>query len=285
MRRITSLFQRVSFAAVLCLYTLSINGQSFQQHIRFLANDSLQGRPPGTVYEKMAADYILKQLQQTNCDEAFLQSFPFYQDSAVNVIGLRSHNSDSTIIICAHFDHLGLGGAKSLEVKKKGIHNGADDNASGVAMMIELAKWSGQIESKYNLLFVAFSAHEVGLFGSSFFAKSDYFKRLKIRAIVNFDMVGRLDKQSQTLRISGADSDTGFGDFFDNHQTTFKFRFDDEVLSNTDLAHFLEMQIPLLNFSTGIHDDYHKTTDDESKINYQGMEQIFEMVKDLLTAL
>lgn len=324
-----------TIAALLLIFYLNTKAQHFKQHVLFLASDSLHGRAPGTVDELKAANYIATQFDSANCKVVFQKFRPILNpspphppstsslkekgsiasgqtapDSAINVFGILDFGKDSTIIISAHYDHLGYGTNKSREIIRKGIHHGADDNASGVAMMIELAKWidlvsnpppphrpltpspmekgSGIIflarDFKYNFLFAAYSAHEAGLFGSAYFAKSKLCNSLKIRAVINFDMVGRLDSTSKTLRISGAETDPVFHTLFHQQQdSVFHFRFDDENILLSDLNPFAEKGIPVLNITTGIHDDYHRISDVESKINYEGMNSIFRLIKKILS--
>ena len=107
---------------------------------------------------------------------------------------------------------------------------------------------------------------------------------LKIRAVINLDMVGRLDSTSKTLRISGSETDPIFHTLF--HQqpdSILHFRFDDENILLSDLNPFAEKGIPVLNITTGIHDDYHRISDLESKINYEGMNSIFRFIKKILS--
>lgn len=270
------------FGAFLCG---SVAAQDFKRHIVFLASDSLHGRAPGTRDELKAAGYIAIQFDSAGVAVSD-QRFPFEKDSAINIIGVLDFDKDSVILISAHYDHLGYGGKKSKEIMKKGIHPGADDNASGVAMMIELAKWvSAQKNWEYNFVFGAYSAHEAGLYGSSHFAKSKLCDSLKIRAVINFDMVGRLDTLSKTVRVSGAATDSSFHRILlDLNDHPLHFRFDDSNIPNSDLKPFAQKELPVLNFTTGVHDDYHRVSDVESKINYSGMREIYQLLQKILSA-
>lgn len=298
-----------AIAALLLFLCLNTEAQHFRQHILFLASDSLHGRAPGTVDELDAAKYIAAQFDSAHCKVVF-QKFPFEKDSAINVFGFLDFKKDSTVIISAHYDHLGYGSDKSKEIIKKGIYHGADDNASGVAMMIELSKWIDLVQNssplhppltptpmdkasgiiflardfKYNFLFAAYSAHEAGLLGSAYFAKSKLCNSLKICAVINFDMLGRLDSTSKSLRISGAETAPKFHTLFHQQQDSiFYFRFDDENILLSDLNPFAAKGIPVLNFTTGIHDDYHRISDVESKINYEGMNSIYLLLQKNLS--
>lgn len=262
--------------------------QHFKQHILYLASDSLHGRAPGSVDEQKAANYIALEFDSANCNRVMRQNFAFEKGSATNIFGFLDFKKDSTIIMSAHYDHLGYGSNKSKEIKRKGIHHGADDNASGVAMVIELAKLLGDNMSKgqYNFLFAAYSAHEAGLFGSDYFSKSKICEPLKIRAVINFDMVGRLNTLSKTLHISGAETDPVFHTFFQQYQdSVFHFRFDDTNIRLSDLKPFAQKGIPVLNVTTGVHDDYHRISDTENKINYSGMKSIFIALQSLIKNL
>lgn len=324
-----------TIASLFLLFFLNTKAQHFNHHVLFLASDSLHGRAPGTLDELKAANYIAAQFDSANCKVVFqkfsspLSPSPIHipsatspkkkgsansdqpaLNSAINVLGFLDFWKDSTVIISAHYDHLGYGSNKSREIIRKGIHHGADDNASGVAMMIELAKYIKLVANssppsmplttstmekgsgifffargfKYNFLFAAYSAHEAGLFGSAYFAKSELCNSLKIRAVINLDMVGRLDSTSKTLRISGSETDPIFYTLF--HQqpdSILHFRFDDENILLSDLNPFAEKGIPVLNITTGIHDDYHRISDLESKINYEGMNSIFRFIKKILS--
>lgn len=269
----------------LMLLCLCSSAQNFKRHIVFLASQPLHGRAPATADERNAADYINCEFMSAGCTSVVYQPFPFQNDSAINIIGMLDLKKDSTVIIAAHYDHLGTGSEKSLEISgKKGIYFGADDNASGVAMMIELIKTISETKNwKYNFVFAGFSAHEAGLFGSDYFSKSTLCSSLKIRAVINFDMVGRMDTTYPTVRISGAETDKLFSNYFKSlTDNAIHFRYDDANITESDLRSFVEKKIPVLNCTTGIHSDYHKMSDTENKINYQGMEMIFEFIQSML---
>jgi hypothetical protein len=259
--------------------------------INFLASDELGGRPPGTKYEKIAAEYI-----QSRWKEAGLKSVshPFLFDAGAdslipsqNLVAFLDHKADSTIVIGAHFDHLGQGGEKSREIRKTGIHPGADDNASGVAMMLELSRSLSSSGSKhYNYLFVAFSAHEMGLHGSRNFVESSYLAGFKVKLVMNLDMVGRLDVRSNTVRLSFCQ---GFPELQSlsayGNESELKVRPDVEHETVNDFSVFCEAGIPVISITTGIHEDYHRTSDVSSKINYPGMLKVLGFCNSILEGL
>src|SRR6267154_5584955 len=206
-----------------------IDEGKIKQHIRILAADSMQGRGAGSPGESMAASYIEKQFKKIKLspmdeERTYLQSFPFKggvhgtgtEGTAHNIIGYLDNGAANTIIIGAHYDHLGLGeNGSSLDANPQGkIHNGADDNASGVAGLIELARYFERNKKKenYNFLFIAFSGEELGLFGSKYFTEHPSIDLTNVNYMINLDMIGRLDPVSKALAVSG----TGTSNVWEN---------------------------------------------------------------------
>ncbi len=204
-----------------------------------------------------------------------------------NVIGYIDNNAATTIIIGAHYDHLGYGedhnslytGTTSL------IHNGADDNASGTAALIELSKLIKA--SKYknnNYLFICFSGEELGLFGSKYFTEHPTVNFTTVNYMINLDMVGRLNDSTQGLNIGGYGTSPLWGQTLTANDKFFKIKFDSSGTGPSDHTSFYRKDIPVLFFFTGIHNDYHKPTDDADKINYTGewmvMKYIFKLIED-----
>lgn len=204
-----------------------------------------------------------------------------------NVAALKQNASDSIIVITAHFDHLGLGGEKSRSLKSNRIHPGADDNASGVALMLAIAHYlANSDDQNYSFLFLAPSGHEDGLFGSSYFVKHNPQWIEKVKFVINLDMVGRLDKNSKMLKITRSDTFQWIDTFFQkSNSQELNFRFNDDYIENSDAWPFIQQNIPAITISTGIHDDYHKVSDTPDKINYDGMLLIFDFTKNLILNL
>ncbi len=254
-----------------------------------LASDSMAGRPSSSIYEEKAAQYISRQFSLQSLKPKF-QVFKYQPKDSVhcskskNVFCFINNRSDSTIIIGAHYDHLGLGGSLSMNMGKKGIHNGADDNASGIALLLGLVKTYPQWKNtNYNYVFVAYSAHEIGLFGSENFSKTAVKKYKKISLVINFDMVGRMNPELKWLKLYGTSTLKNKKSFFDIEKFGLHYRFENDImLSQLDTKSFVEKQIPCLSISTGIHDDYHKMSDDEVKINYQGILLIQQLLEEFL---
>lgn len=194
------------------------------------------------------------------------------------------------IIIGAHYDHLGMGGqgSSSRAADTTGVHHGADDNASGVSLMIELAEKFAKNKDthKRSLLFIAFSAEEMGLIGSKYFAENPLIDLSKVNAMINLDMVGRLMDDS-ILQIGGVGTAERFKDFvLENTDTTgIKITFTEEGYGPSDHSSFYGKNIPVLFFSTGAHQDYHTPADTYDKLDYKGMVSISDRVFKLASAL
>ncbi len=283
-----------------------IDEGKLKQHIRILSADSMQGRGTGTLGESMAAAYIEKQfkkikLEPQGDEKTYLQSFPFRDGihgigtdgTASNIVGYLDNDATNTIIIGAHYDHLGLGeNGSSLDANPKGkIHNGADDNASGVAGLIELAQYfqKNKMKEKYNFLFLAFSGEEMGLYGSKHFTENPTIDLSLVNYMINLDMIGRLDPVTKALAVSG----TGTSAVWENElkklsDDNLKIKTDSSGVGPSDHTSFYLKNIPALHFFTGSHSDYHKPTDDWQKINFAGektvLQFIIKLVEDLNAA-
>ncbi|MCB0739034.1 MAG: M20/M25/M40 family metallo-hydrolase [Bacteroidetes bacterium] len=212
------------------------------------------------------------------------------EKQGINVLGYINNNAGKTVVVGAHYDHLGHGEyGNSREPNSTDIHNGADDNASGTATIIELAR---EVKIRglkgNNYLFIAFSGEELGLIGSSAFCKTTGFDKLNISYMLNFDMVGRLKADSGINEI--AITGTGTSPVWDSMITNYKMA-DVKVnttssgLGSSDHSSFYLEGIPAIHFFTGSHEDYHKPSDDTEKINFEGMEVVFNYAMNLLAEL
>ena len=192
-------------------------------------------------------------------------------------------NSSEHIVIGAHYDHLGLGGSGSRERQASGkIHNGADDNASGVAGLLELARVFRELEDRpRGILFAAFAGEELGLRGSHHYTDNATFRLEDSVAMINLDMIGRL--RHKRLFIGGAELVPSLQPTLDrltgDEELTYSTRFSAE--SASDHAPFIRAGVPALFFFTGLHGDYHKPTDDLQFVNFEGMEQVLEVSYNL----
>ena len=201
-----------------------------------------------------------------------------------NVIGLLEGNDkvlkDEYIVVGAHYDHLGFGGPNSGSRMPDtiAIHNGADDNASGTAMVMELAKklCSQKAKLKRSIIFVSFSGEEMGLLGSKYFVNNPPVEIKKIKAMFNFDMVGRFDKEKNSISISGtgtsAEGDSILKVF--EKGLPFTVTHSPDGYGPSDHASFYSSNIPVFFFTTGVHMDYHTPFDDADKLDYTAEKKI-----------
>lgn len=278
-----------------------------------LADDTLNGRQTGTEGELQAAQYIEERFKEIGLvpkghKDTYTQTFSFKPSSnpheqaeftglkgdstltGTNVVAFLDNNAETTVVIGAHYDHLGMGGEGSLyREEKPAIHNGADDNASGVAVMLDLAETlvdTKNTESKkQNYLFIAFSGEEMGLLGSNYFVKNSTVPLETISYMMNMDMVGRLNAEN-TIAVHGVGTSPIFKQaLFANNNDTLNIAEHDSGIGPSDHTSFYLADIPVLHFFTGQHEDYHKPSDDPEKLNYEGMQKIsayiFAIISDL----
>jgi len=284
------LVSMVSLLFVSFSMNAQVNEHSFYQRIiKILADDSMQGRPVSSVYEDSACNFICRELSQIFNKKVAIQHFQYHYNGKTkqskNVYYYVDNQVDSTILIGAHYDHIGLGEERSRSYGKKGIHNGADDNASGVAMMLGLAKTFDKWASKsFNYIFVAYSAHEIGLFGSENFYSYYQKKYPKLKLVLNFDMLGRFHEQARILNIYGVNTlETRLNNALNNIPFNGKiYNHESEKIFLTDANVFAKQNIQSISFTTGIHEDYHKITDDEEFINYSGLLTIQSFIEKFL---
>jgi aminopeptidase YwaD len=202
---------------------------------------------------------------------------------AYNVVGYIDNGQPTTVIIGAHYDHLGWGGEGSRAPGVHAIHNGADDNASGTAALIALAEYLGKKEdlTGHNYLFLAFSAEERGLLGSKYFVANPTFNIDQTAYMINMDMVGRL--RDGALQIGGTGTAAQWNKVIENTQCEeLSFKLDPSGIGPSDHSSFYTNGIPVLHFFTGSHDDYHKPEDDADKINYMGIGSIVSLIKTIM---
>jgi hypothetical protein len=193
------------------------------------------------------------------------------------------------IVIGAHYDHVGRGGPGSgaIDPNSNEIHNGADDNASGVVTLIEVARQIAAAESKprRRVVFIAFTGEERGLIGSEHYVKNPLFKLEDTAAMLNMDMVGRL--VDDKLIVEGVGTGAGFDTLLDgvNERYGFKLTKNARGAGPSDHASFYLMKVPALHFFTGTHRDYHRPGDDSDKLNVSGMRRVGEMVTQVALKL
>ena len=269
-------------------------------HIRILASDEYEGRGTGSAGEEKAAQYIESQfkkfkLKPMGDNGSYRQTFPFKggmhgtgnEGTAKNIVGFLDNGASHTVVFGAHFDHLGFGEeGNSLDANPKGkIHNGADDNASGVAGILELARrFSDKNKELHNFLFLCFSGEELGLYGSKYWTEHPTMDLSKINYMINLDMVGRLDEKNG-LSVSGSGTAPVWEPLLKElSKDRLLIKTDSSGTGPSDHTSFYLKNIPVLHFFTGSHSDYHKPTDDADKINSAGEAKILDLIVDLVNA-
>lgn len=204
--------------------------------------------------------------------------------TAYNVAAKVDNNAKKTIVVGAHYDHLGYGSPISRHIGAPAIHPGADDNASGVAVMLELARFvKSEGLSDHNYVFVAFGAEEKGLVGSKAFVDDTLTIMPDVLAMINIDMVGRLDTDSRKLNVLNTGSSAKWDSLINVlFNPDIVLHLNPQGSGGSDHMSFYLRQIPVLFFITGIHQDYHTPSDVLEKINFEGMADITILLSDLI---
>ena len=226
---------------------------------------------------------------------AFITGFPSVSFSylihqimgeGTNVIAQTNPKKKSNLILGAHYDHLGYGELGGSRKDTFAIHYGADDNASGTAMIMALAeKVTHKSLKHHNHVIIAFSGEELGLLGSQFFAKNPTVPLSQSRAMFNYDMVGRMDTATHKLYIGGTGTCNTWNDILDqypNDSTYLVIERNPKGTGPTDHTPFYYQKVPVLSFFTGLHSDYHTPFDTEDKINYAGMQKVMDLTLSIL---
>ncbi|MBK7409081.1 MAG: M20/M25/M40 family metallo-hydrolase [Saprospirales bacterium] len=282
------------------------NGSAALQDLRvdviYLSSDFMQGRETGTESERLAAQYIASRFEEAGLSPkgdngsyfqefaAVVKSNPHAESgenrTARNVIGFINNKAAQTVVIGAHYDHLGHGISGSLYTGEPAIHNGADDNASGVAGLLRLAtmlKEKGPKKSNY--LFIAFSGEELGLYGSKYFVDHPTLEWQKINYMLNMDMIGRLDSAG-VLLVNGVGTSPSWPEVMATIKVDgLTIKTSEGGMGPSDHASFYLNERPVLHFFTGQHSDYHKPSDDSELINYEGIESVTRYIFDLIVGL
>lgn len=199
------------------------------------------------------------------------------------VEGIDPQLKNEYIVVGAHYDHLGWGGPTSnYKGKKPMIHNGADDNASGVAALIELAKVIAQNPPKRSVVFVSFTGEELGLLGSNYFVNNSPIDLNKVSLMINLDMVGRLKNNIlYAIGTGSAEQLDGIISELDMNDS-LSITKSESPIGSSDQTSFYIKQVPSIMFFTGVHQDYHRPTDDWDKINYEGMDKVVNFISKLI---
>lgn len=282
-----------------------VSNPSLQQakiDIVYLSSDYLEGRETGSAGEKLAAEYIVHRFAEIGLtpkgdNGGWYQSFDFdfktnphaasgEARTGNNVVAYLDNGAPNTIIIGAHYDHLGQGHFSSLHAGEPAIHNGADDNASGIAGMLRIAAELKAGKAKgNNYLFLAFSGEELGLFGSKYYVNHPTVDLGTVNYMLNMDMIGRLNDE-KVLAVYGVGTSPAFRAILENIRIAgIKITTSDSGVGPSDHTSFYLKDLPVLHFFTGQHREYHKPADDAGLINYSGLLEVTDYILALLDQL
>lgn len=275
--------------------------------VRYLASDDLAGRSIGSAGADSAAEYIARRFAAAGLQpssQGWFQQFTVSRDAPAvaqlhlgevngrNVIGVLPGRDpalrNEIVIVGAHYDHLGMGGAGSGALDpdvRNQVHNGADDNASGAAALIHIASRLALQPPARTVVFIAFSGEELGLLGSAFYVKNPLYPLSATLAMVNMDMVGRL--KNRRLVIYGVETAREFPALLDslNWYAGFDLKKQGDGYGPSDQSSFFGAKRPVLHVFTDLHEDYHRTTDDWNKINTDGLTRVADYTASIVRAL
>lgn len=300
-----------AFSLVLSSHAQSLD---MKQTVEYLASQELGGRFPGTAGDTLASEFIVEKLRSLKLKPivkgkkktGYFHDFTYgktkeQERTTHNIIavlpGKDKHLRNEYIVVGSHYDHLGLGGQNSGSRRPDtlGVHPGADDNASGDAVVLELAKYFKKARSSRSIIFAFFGAEEQGLIGSKNFLewmKNDDTRRINlpvdkkgIVAMVNLDMVGRM--RDNAMSVSGTGTSSEFKAMVEAvaAQTNLNVACTPDGYGPSDHASFVAQDIPVLFLTTGGHMEYHTPDDVPSTLNYEGLQQTLDFSKELITRI
>jgi Peptidase family M28/PDZ domain len=240
--------------------------QDVESDVKALAGESFEGRETGTAGEEKAAGHIVAELRRAGL-EPVLKPFQGHGTTGRNVVAVIPGSIGEAVIIGAHYDHLGTDGKK--------VFCGADDNASGTAVVLEMARRFAKKRTKRTIILVAFSGEEMGVLGSRHYVNNPASKETPV-AMINMDMVGRL---RENLIVFGADTGDKFKEYLAD--SPIKIAYNKDAIGPSDHTSFVLKGIPAVHLFTGAHPDYHKPGDTADKINYDGLRKVADLVETL----
>lgn len=254
--------------------------ENLKKDVYYLSSDDLEGREVGSIGSSLARAYICEQLDSLKI-EHYIQDFS--ANLGKNIVAeIRAEKplyNPEYIVIGAHYDHLGIRNNK--------IYNGADDNASGSAMLLQLARLLNANSDKINrhIILIWFDAEEIGLVGSDHFAYNPMFvsSLSDIKLMINLDMVGWY--KDGALEIANIAMVNGWKDIFESTKTNLKIKtskYEKSLFTDSDYSSFARKDVPAITMTTGLDSPYHKPEDDADLIDYEGMDKICDFVFNLI---
>lgn len=265
-----------SLALVLLLSSIASaqTAEELRTHVEYFASDELEGRKAGSEGMEVAISYVKKECKKLGLP-VFHQPVKIRSVTCRNTIAVLKGHTDTRIVIGAHLDHIGK--------SRRGIYNGADDNASGSAAVLGLAKRlkAGPIPG-CTIEFHWYTGEEDGMYGSEQYTRKPLVPIAQYKFMLNLDMIGRLDSP----QLIGTEHP------FDAELTAMynKYSFAKKItiisrIPNSDHSSWWQAGVPAIFLHTGLHRDYHRTTDDANKINYAGMQKVCQYAHDLTLAI
>ncbi len=292
-----TIFSELPKRKALAMLTPVFSPERMMKTVQYLASEELAGRAPGSAGIDKAAAYIVEKFKNAGLlpgadDGSYFQTWDEVIDAkgnkaqVKNIIGIipgtNSNLKDESVIVCAHYDHLGLGwpGGNLASIGK--IHYGADDNASGVSVIIELAELLGKsLKPQRTIIFVAFASEESGLLGSKYYVKNmKRFPAKKIIGVLNFDTVGRLGENKLFVLNSNSAREWRFIFMGATYVAGVESEMVTQDLDASDQKSFMEIGIPGVQFFSGANEGYHKPTDTADKIDAAGLVKVATFARE-----
>ena len=278
----------------------AFSSNRMMEHIKYLASDDMQGRGIGTQELDEAAKYIAEKFEKyglipsgdggsyyQNFEKAFHGKGNLQLKNVIGIIPGTNPDLKEAIVISAHYDHLGLGWPDVRKGNEGKIHNGADDNASGISVLLELAKSLGNsFKPARKIIFAAFTAEEAGLIGSDYFVNNYGTDSVKyILANLNFDTVGRLFENKLMILNGNTAREWKFIFMGTEYTTGIPAELITQELDASDQVSFIKNGIPAVQFFTGPNEDYHRPSDTYDKIDPDGLVKVASVAKEVLQYL
>ena len=272
------------------------NAERMKKDVLVLADDAMQGRVPGSSGHEKSAEYIAEQFEAAGLEPAgdggsYFQPFTMTNENGEqvtvrNVIGVipgtDAERQEESVVLSAHYDHLGLGWPDAKAGNKGEIHNGADDNASGVAVMLEMARTLGKsMEPARSVVFAAFTGEEAGLLGARHYVSSmTRYPASKVMGNLNIDTVGRLGEGKLLVLGSTSAREWKFIFMGASFVTGVQTEMPTQDIDSSDQIAFIEAGVPGVQFFAGASPDYHKPTDTADKIDFNGLVKVAAIVRE-----
>ena len=271
----------------------TITASDLQTHVDYLSDDAFEGREAGSRGGRAAGGYLVQQLEKRKlrgmgASGSYYQLFgKGYGNILAKLEGSDPVLKSEVVIVGGHYDHVGYGNRTNSFGPFGYVHNGADDNASGVAGLLEVidAFLKSGIEPRRSILFAFWDGEEKGLIGSKHWVANPTVPLDRVGAVFNLDMIGRL--KGNKLEVYGTRTARGLRRLVseNNGESPLELDFSWEMKSNSDHHTFFTKSIPVLMFHTGLHDDYHRPSDDAHLVNSEGMQSAARLLFRVVLSL